>query len=187
MAAHHDQAVKEFEALLKEACGHAQSEIRMIRGNRPSVELLENIRVNYYDQQLTVKQLSSLSVKPPREIELHVWDKNAVAPVMKAIEDAKVGMTATNDGTLVRAFLPVLTDERRQELGKLVRKTAEAAKIQVRNHRDEMNKKLKAIEEKGEIGEDQFFTMKEAIQKIVDDSNGKIDAAVRDKIKEIEE
>lgn len=187
MAEYIENNLKEFEVSLKAVLERLREEFAAIRGNRPSVELLENIKVNYYDQLLTIKQMGSLSVKPPREIEIHIWDNDAVHPVMKAIEDAKTGLSVTSEGNLLRMFLPTLTDERRQELIKFAKKTAEAARIQIRSMRDEAIKKLKTAEEKKEIAEDNFFKAKEKIQRMVDETNQKIEAVLGDKVKEIEE
>lgn len=186
MAEYIENNLKEFEVLLKTALERLREEFAAIRGNRPSVELLENIKVNCYDRLLTIKQMGSLSVKPPREIEIHIWDNDAVHPVMKAIEDAKTGLSVTSEGNLLRIFLPTLTDERRQELIKLAKKTAEAARIQIRSMRDEAIKKLKTAEEKKEIAEDNFFKKKEKIQKMVDETNKTIETVLESKIKEVE-
>ncbi len=185
MAENIDNNIKEFEASLKAALERLREEFAAIRGNRPSVELLENIKVSYYGQMLTIKQVGSLSVRPPREIEIHIWDKDAVQPVAKAIEDAKTGLSVSSEGNLLRVFLPALTNERRQELIKFARKTAEAARIQVRSMRDEAIKKLKAAEEKKEIAEDNFFKAKEKIQKTIDEVNKNVESALEEKIQEI--
>ena len=187
MAIQLEQSLKEFEASLRAMLERAKEELAAIRGNRPSVELVENIKVNYYDQVLTIQQMGSLSVKPPREIEVHIWDKEAVHSVMKAIEDAKIGLSVTSEGNILRMFLPTLTSERRQEFTKLAKKAAEAARIQIRSMRDEAIKKLKIAEEKKEIAEDDFFKAKEKIQKTVDETNQKIETVLGSKIKEIEE
>lgn len=182
-----EKNIKEFDVSLKTGLERLKEEFGGIRGNRPSVELLENIKVNCYGQTLAIRQVGSLSVKPPREIEIHVWDKEAVHPAMKAIEDAKIGFSVTNDGNLIRVSLPMLTDERRRELIKLAGKIAEAAKIQIRSLRDEAIKELKTAEGKKEINEDGFFNAKEEIQKTVDETNRKIEAILEDKIKEVEQ
>lgn len=186
MAEYTENNIKEFEALLKTALGRLKEEFAAVRGNRPSVELLENIKVNCYDQLLTIKQIGSLSVKPPREIEIHIWDKDAVHPTVKAIEEAKTGLTVSSEGNLLRIFLPALTDERRQELIKFSKKTAEAARIQIRSMRDEIIKKLKTAEEKKEITEDNLFKAKGKIQKMVDEVNERVESALEEKIQEIE-
>ena len=91
-----------------------------VRGNRPSPVLVENLRVDYFGQSLSVKQLGSISINPPREIDINVWDKNAIPGVVKAIETA--GFSANFEGKIIRINLPPLNEERRQELVKIVKK-----------------------------------------------------------------
>lgn len=184
---HMEQHQKELEAALGVAVQKLQNEFRAIRSSRPSIQLVEDIPVVYYDEKLTIKQLGSLSVRPPRDIEIGVWDKNAVGPVVKAIQEANVGLSTAADGTVVRASLPPLTDERRAEFVKLVKKMAEETRIQVRGRRDEAIKKIKAAEEEKKLDEDQVFRGKEQIQKLIDETNRKIEAAVEGKLKELNE
>ncbi len=182
-----EKNLKELEMSLKGAIDAFREELQGVRSNRPSVDFLENIKVNCYDQMMTIKQLGSLSMRPPRDIEIQTWDKNTIQPIMKAIEDAKIGLSVSNDGNIVRASLPVLTDERRKELSKLAGKITETAKIRLRNQRDESIKKFKTAEEKKEATEDDFFQAKEKTQKFIDDANHKIEEMLENKIKEIEE
>lgn len=164
-----------------------RDEFGQIRSNRPSVELVENIRVNCYNQWLSIKQLASLSILPPRGIQISVWDKNVVGAVAKAIEEAKIGFSTSVDGNIVRATLSPLGDERRAELTKLAKKTAEEARIKVRNRRDESIKKIKLDEGEGLLTEDQAFRIKEEIQKEVDKFNDEIEKLLEAKLKEINE
>ncbi|MFA6354527.1 MAG: ribosome recycling factor [Candidatus Paceibacterota bacterium] len=182
-----EQIVKDLEGELSSSIGKLKEELSTIRSGRPSVEFVENIRVSCYGQEMTIKQLGSLSVIPPRTIQISVWDKASVGAVMKGIEDAKIGMSASNDGNLVRANLPVLTEERREEVSRMVKKMSEGVRIQVRNKRDEAMKKLKAAADDKEISEDQSFKFKEKIQKVVDENNGKIETMVGAKLEEIKE
>lgn len=182
-----EQYLKEIESALKLLLGKLQEELRAIRGNRPSLELIEDIKVNYYDQPLTIKQLGSISVVPPRGIQITVWDKAAVAPVMKAIDAAKAGLSVTNDGVNIIATLSPLGNERREELAKLVKKTSEFVRIQIRARRDEIIKKLKEAESDKKVGEDDVFKTKEKIQKHVDETNKKVEQMVESKLKELNE
>ncbi len=182
-----DKNLKELEISLKNSVDALKEELQGVRGNRPSVEILENIKVNCYDQMMSIKQLGSLNLRPPRDIELQVWDKDVIPPIMKAIEDANIGMNVSNDSSIIRASLPALTDERRKEISKLAGKIVETTKIRVRNQRDESNKKFKVAEDAGEITEDDLFEAKEKTQKLIDEANRKIDEMLESKIKEIEE
>lgn len=178
--------LEDFERGLAHIIQGLKEDLQSVRSNRPSVELLENIKVNYYDQWITVKQLGSLSVQPPRDVLITVWDKNALGAAMKAIEAAKIGYTVTNNDTVIRASLPPLTDERREELAKVVKKTIEQARIQVRGKRDEANKHVKAAEDAKEMSNDQSFTLKERIQKAVNAANTHIETVLQAKLQELD-
>jgi len=177
--------IKNLENALAEAMARLTGELQTVRSNRPSVGLIEDIKVDYYGQLLPVKQLGSLSLRPPRDIEINVWDKNAVSSVMKGIEGAKMGLSLRNDGNSIWVSLPPLTEERRAEFMKLAKKMVEASRIQVRGFRDEANKKIKALEEGKEIGEDELFKGKEKVQKMVDETNKKIEAELNSKLEEL--
>lgn len=182
-----EQFVKDLETELSGAVQKLKQELGQIRGNRPSPDLLQEIKVNLYDQTLSIRELGSLSILPPRTIQITVWDKNALGAVMNAINNAHLGLSTTNDGNNIRATLSALGDERREELMKLVKKTAEAARIQIRARRDETMKRLKDGESKKEITEDEAFRAKEKAQKTVDKINGEVEAAVGAKLTELGE
>jgi ribosome recycling factor len=182
-----ESILKELENHLNQTLERLRAELAAVRGNRPSVQLLEDIKVDYYGQTLSVKQLASLAIRPPRDIEVQVWDKGAVGAVAKAIESAKAGFSAANEGNVVRVSLPPLTSERRAELEKLVRKITENSRIAVRNERDEAVKKVKVAEGEGKMNEDDAFRAKEKIQKAVDKVNKDIEALLEGKLKELAE
>lgn len=163
---------------------HLLGELKAVRSNRPSVGMVEDVRVEAYGQTMEVKQLGSLSIRPPREIEVNVWDHSVIGAVAKAIENAKMGFSVAVDGTTVRVTLPPLTDERRAELTKMVRKMTEEARIAVRGERDEAIKELKL---QAGISEDQVFKSKAQIQKVVDAANEKIETALESKLQELGE
>lgn len=182
-----DTFLKELEAKLKESLDFLHGELQGVRSNRPSVGLVEDVRVEAYGQQLTVRELGSLSVRPPRDIEVSVWDPSILNPTAKAIESAKAGFSVSVSGTLIRITLPPLTDERRVELSKLVKKMVEASRITVRGHREDVNKKIRAAEDAGELSEDQAFKGRERVQKSVDAANQRIEAMLEAKIAELAE
>jgi len=176
-----DEITKDIEQKTKAIFDALRQEIVSIRTNRPTAKLVEDIKADYFGQQTPIKQLASISIVPPREIDISVWDKNALAPVVKAIESSNLGVTANVDGNLIRINLPPLTDERRKELTKLIKGIVEQSRIKIRAMRDEANKKTK------DAPEDQKFKLKEKIQDIVDKTNKEIEAMLAAKIKEIEE
>lgn len=184
IATHFDD---ELQKMLDGTVQHLADELASLRSNRPSVELVERITVNYYDQAMSIRQLGSLSIEPPRTVLIGLWDQNAVAPVVKAIQDAQVGLSVTNDGNTVRATMAELTSERREELAKTVKKTAEAARISIRTHRDDVMKKVRAAKDAKELTEDDEFSLKDALQKKVDAANKRVDELTDKKLASIAE
>ncbi len=180
-----EKFLRDFEGELKVGVNKLKEGLKAIRSNRPSVELIEGIKVNIYDQAMTIRELGSITLQPPRDVVISVWDKNAVGAVSKAIEDGKIGLSVSSDGNNIRASLPVLTDERKVELSKLVKKTVEEERIRVRTRRDEAMKKMKSARETKEINEDQEFKIKEKLQKVVEEANDGIEKALESKLKEI--
>lgn len=182
-----DKILEQLKAQLDRAVEAFHEELKKIRGDRPSIDLVENVKVSYYEEELPINQLGSLAVVPPREIQISAWDEKAVGPIMKAIENAKLGLSVSNNGNLIRAVFSSLTDERREELSKVAGKSAEEIRIRVRNHRDEAIKAIKSLEQKGEITEDDVFTSKESIQKTVDMTNKNIGDLLENKTQELKE
>ena len=182
-----DPLLKELESDLRTAVDKFKQEIQSVRSNRPSVGLIEDINVECYGQMMQVKAVGSLSIRPPRDIIVTPWDKSVIGAVAKGIESAKAGFSVTNDGISIIVSLPPLTDERRAELSKLVKKMAESSRIYVRSERDESIKKLKAAEDSSIATEDEVFRAKEKIQKSVDQANENIEANLNAKLKEIGE
>jgi ribosome recycling factor len=182
-----EQIVKDLEAALAGVTAKLKEEFGQIRGNKPSAEMVQNIRVSLYDQSLTIRELGSLSILPPRTIQITVWDPSAVVAIVKAIEAAHLGLTVANDGQNIRATLSSLGNERRDELMKLVGKMAEAARIQVRTRREDAMKKLKDAKTGAAITEDDEFKGREKIQKATEKANGEIESLVKGKTEELGE
>ena len=182
-----DQIIKDFETALAGVTSKLKTDIGAIRGNRPSADAIQNITLSLYDQTLSIRELGSLSVLPPRTIQITVWDKDAVNPIVKAIEAAHMGLTASNDGTTIRATVSALGDERRDELTKLVKKTAETARIQLRARRDDIMKRIKDGEVAKALTKDDVFKGKEKVQKVIDAANAEIEKLVDEKLNELGE
>ena len=164
-----------------------KQEFSGLRSNRPTPQLVEDIQVDYLGQMLKVKQLGSISVVPPREIQISVWDKNAVASLAKAIQDSSIKLNPSVDGKTVHLRMPPLTQERREELIKVVKGAAEKSKIKIRNFRDEANKRIVEAEVLKKINEDQKFKLKKQVQETTDGVNKEIEDLLNGKIKEISE
>lgn len=182
-----EQYTKDLEAALASVTGKLKQDLAEIRGNRPSPDMVQNIELSLYDQRLTIRELGSLSILPPRTIQIILWDKDAVLPVMKAIEAARLGLTTSNDGNIIRATLSPLGDERREEMMKLVKKMAEAARIQIRSRRDDAMKRIRDGENNKDLTKDDAFRAKEKMQKAVDKANGDVESALDAKMVELGE
>jgi len=182
-----DQIVKDLEANLSALTAKLKVEFGQIRGNRPSPDMIQDLKVNAYDQVLSIRELGSLSILPPRTIEINVWDTSVIPQVMKAIDDARMGLSTNTTGNVIRATLSPLGDERRDEMGKLIKKISEATRIQIRARRDDAMKKLKDAESSGIITEDDVFKGKEKIQKATDKGNGDVEFMVKGKLEELGE
>jgi ribosome recycling factor len=182
-----DQIVKDLETALTGVTAKLKQDFGQIRGNRPSPDMIQDLRINLYDQMLTIRELGSLGVLPPRTITITVWDPEAIPPIMKAIDEAHLGLSTNNDGNTIRATLSSLGDERREELGKLIKKLSEETRIQIRGRREDAVKRLKDSESKKEITEDDAYKGKEKIQKATDKANGEVEAMVNGKLQELGE
>ena len=172
--------LKELEQKFNTLALKLKDELSSVRTNRPTPKLVDSIKAEYAGQFLAVNQLGSISVEPPRSIIVTPWSTDSAPSIVKAIEAANIGVSAAQQGNVVRITLPELTEERRQELIKLVRKMAEETRIRMRIERDEVNKIINQEADKNEK-----FRAKEALQKLVDKFNQEVDEVVDTKIQEI--
>lgn len=179
--------VEEFKSEIEKVLSDLKRELAGIRTNRPSASLLEDLKVDYYGQVLPLKQIGSIGVTPPRELHVQVWDKEAVASVVKAIEASALGLTPNVEGNTIRIYLPELSEERRAEFVKHVNRIAEEHRIKIRHSRDEANKRIEKAFDQNELNEDQKFKCKEGVQKETDRVNEEIVKMVALKTKEINE
>ncbi len=175
--------LKQFAAELKLATEHLRGEFMGLRANRPSTRLVEDIKAEYFGQMTPLKQLGAIMIIPPMEMAVSVWDKSAVTEVVKAIEAANTGLSVSVNGTTVHLKMPILTDDRRQELIRLAKSMAEKDRIRIRSLRDDANKKSKTVEG----GEDAQFAYKEDVQKLTDAANGEVESILEAKIAELGE
>jgi ribosome recycling factor len=178
--------LRELELKTAETIKYFKNQLLGIRGGRANVKLVEDIPVEYLEQKLSVKQLGSISIGSPREIQILVWDKGSVTALIKAIESS-LNVGVNPEGNLIRINLPPLSEERRQELIKIVKEEAEEARIKIRFWRDEANKKISRGFEDKKITEDDKFKLKEKVQKIIDKTNEEIETILENKTKEIKE
>ena len=172
--------LKELEQKFNNLTLKFKDELSSLRTNRPTPKLVDSIKAEYAGNFLAINQLGSISIEPPRSIIITPWSTDSAPPIVKAIEAANIGVGAAQQGNIIRVTLPELTEERRQELIKLVRKMAEETRIRMRIERDEVNKIVNQEADKNEK-----FRAKEALQKLVDKFNQEVDKVVDTKIQEI--
>ena len=134
---------------------------------------------------MPVRQIGTVGVMPPREITIQVWDESVIPNVIKAIESAQLGFSSRNDGKIIRINLPELSEERRVELKKHVKKIEEEYRIRVRHARDEVNKQIQNACDDHTVSEDQKFTLKEKVQKHTEATNKKLETLCETKIQEL--
>lgn len=160
-------------------------ELASIRAGRASASLLDRVTVEYYGVPTPVNQLAGITVPEPRLLVIQPYDKSIVGEIEKAILKSDLGLNPTSDGSLIRIAIPQLTEERRKELVKVVKKESEEAKVAIRNIRRDANDDLKKLEKAGEITEDDLRGYSDDIQKLTDEHINKIDQITKDKEKEI--
>lgn len=154
---------------------------------RANASLLDKVTVDYYGAQTPLNQIASITVPEARMLIITPYDKTAIGDIEKAIQKSDLGITPTSDGNVIRIAIPALTEERRKELVKVVKKYSEEAKVAVRNVRRDANDDLKKLEKNGEITEDELRSSTENVQKLTDEYVAKIDDVTKDKEKEIME
>ncbi|MFH0933375.1 MAG: ribosome recycling factor [Nitrospirota bacterium] len=164
-----------------------KKEFASIRTGRASLALLDAIVVNYYGTSTPLQQLASLSIPESRQIAVQPWDPKIIPDIEKAIMKSDLGITPVNDGRIIRIHIPLLTEERRKQLVKIVKKMAEEAKIAIRNVRRDTNEELKKLEKEKHLSEDDVKRSQDEIQKITDSYITKVDEILAHKEKEIME
>ena len=164
-----------------------KNEFASIRTGRASLALLDGLFVNYYDTPTPLQQLASLSIPESRQIAIQPWDQKVIPDVEKAILKSDLGLTPMNDGKIIRINIPPLTEERRKQLVKTVRKKAEEAKVAIRNNRRDVNEELKKMEKEQHTSEDIVKKSQDEIQKLTDSFIVKVDDVLAHKEKEIME
>lgn len=164
-----------------------KKEFASVRTGRASLALLDGIMVNYYNVQTPLQQLATLSIPDSRQIAIQPWDQKIIPDIEKAILKSDLGLTPMNDGKIIRINIPPLTEERRKQLVKAVKKKAEEAKIAIRNIRRDTNEELKKLEKGKHLSEDEVKRLQDETQKITDSYIAKVDEILEHKEKEIME
>jgi ribosome recycling factor len=177
--------VKDVEGKMEKTLGALKTDLGKVRTGRASLALLDHIRVDYYGTPTPLQQVATLAVPEPRMITVQPWDTSVIGEIEKAILKSDLGLTPANDGKIIRISIPRLTEERRKELVKVVKKMAEGTKVAMRNIRRDANEGLKGMEKSKKISQDQLRQMMDRVQTATDRSIEKADAVLAAKEKEI--
>ena len=177
--------LEECEQRMAKAVESVSRELAGIRTGRASAALLDGIKVSAYGSAVPVKQMANIGIPDPKLIVLQPWDRSLLPELEKAILRSDLGLTPASDGNVIRLHVPPLTEERRKELAKLVRKLAEEGKIAIRNIRRESNEHLKSAEKDGSISEDDSRRAHKKTQDLTDSYSEQVDTILSRKEEEI--
>ena len=170
-----DEIFSNCKADLEKAYLHQQNEYLVIRAGRANPHILDRVMVEYYGVPTPIVQMATITVSEARILNISVWDVSQIKNVEKAISQSDIGITPTDDGRTIRLVFPQLTEERRKEIVKEVRKICEETKIAMRNVRRESMDMLKDMKKDGELSEDEFATSEKEVQKLIDKYTGMAD------------
>ncbi|MBS1105721.1 MAG: ribosome recycling factor [Deltaproteobacteria bacterium] len=185
MAVSLDQLISQAKEAMGHSLQHLKDDLRKVRTGRANPSLLDNIRVDYYGTPTPLNQMANLSAPEPRLIVISPYDKSALHAIEKAIQASDLGLTPNNDGKLVRIPIPPLTEQRRKELVKHVRKLAEHHKLGVRDARREALAALKQLENDGDLPADDRARSEKKVQSLTDDFVKQVDGQADQKEQEI--
>ena len=179
-----NEKLKEYNDKMQKSFDFLRDDLASIRAGRANPHVLDKIKVDYYGTPTPIQQVGNVSIPEARIIQIAPWDKTLIKDIEKALMASDLGITPSNDGAVIRLVFPELTEERRKQLTKDIRKKGEDAKVAVRNVRRDGNDALKKL--KGtEVSEDEIEDLNDELQKITDKFIKDIDAAVEEKNKEI--
>ncbi|EGQ2675206.1 ribosome recycling factor [Staphylococcus pseudintermedius] len=179
------EIIQDAKTRMKKSTENLSRELAQINAGRANSNLLAGVQVDYYGAPTPVQQLASINVPEARLLVVSPYDKTSLADIEKAIIAANLGVNPTSDGDVIRIMVPALTEERRKEIVKEVKRTGENAKVSIRNIRRDANDTLKRQEKDGDISEDELRNGSDEVQKITDSSIKEIDQLVADKEKDI--
>lgn len=177
--------IKEIEERMNKSINALESEFATIRAGRANPHILDRVMVDYYGVPTAIQQAANVSVPEARLIQIQPWDASLIKEIEKAIMIADLGVMPTNDGKVIRIIFPELTEDRRKELAKEVKKKGEEAKIAIRNIRRDANDKAKKLNKDNEISDDELSNIEADIQKITDKVTAEIEKMIDKKTDEI--
>lgn len=179
-----DERIQKYEDKMKKTLSGLEAELATIRAGRANPHILDKITVDYYGSPTPLQQVANVTVPEARMIQIQPWESSLIKGIEKAILTSDLGLNPSNDGKVIRLVFPELTEERRKELVKDVKKKGEASKVAVRNIRRDANDAFKKLT-KQDVSEDEVKELEEKMQKVTDKYIKEIDAAVEKKSKEI--
>ena len=179
-----DERLKSFEDKMNKSLDNLLSEFSSIRAGRANPHILDKLMVDYYGAPTPIQQVANVSVPEPRMIQIQPWEPAMVKEIEKAILTSDIGINPTNDGKMIRLVFPELTEERRKDLAKDVKKRGENAKVAIRNIRRDAIDHIKKLKDEG-LSEDAIKDLEDETQKLTDSFIKKIDSAIEDKSKEV--
>jgi ribosome recycling factor len=182
-----DLIFDELRDNMEKAINAYEKSLSKVRTGRASLSLLDGIKVDYYGVPTPLNQVATLSIPESRLIVISPWDNSIIGTIEKAIQKSDLGLMPANDGKVIRISIPLLTEERRKELAKVVKRIAEECKINLRNVRRDANDQLKTLKKDNDISEDDFYLYQEEVQEITDKYIKKTDGILAAKEKEIME
>lgn len=179
-----NEKLQVYDTKMQKTIGNLESELRSIRAGRANPHILDKLVVDYYGMPTPIQQVANVSVPEARMIQIQPWEKSMIKEIEKAIMVSDIGINPSNDGTVIRLVFPELTEDRRKELVKDVKKKGEAAKVAIRNIRRDGNDAFKKL--KGsDISEDEIKDLETQLQKTTDKYIAEVDKAVETKSKEV--
>lgn len=178
---------KEANERMDKSIESLKKEFGSIRTGRASLSLLDGIKIDYYGTPTQLAQVATLGIPESRQITIQPWEQKLIPEIEKAILKSDLGLTPGNDGKTIRINIPTLTEERRKQLVKVVKKDAEEAKVAIRNIRRDINEKIKKSEKEQHLSEDDIKRLQDEIQKLTDQHVAKVDDVLHHKEKEIME
>lgn len=177
--------IKEFEDKMKKSVEALEEEFSTIRAGRANPHILDKLKVDYYGTPTGLQQVANISVPEARMIQIQPWESSLIKEIEKAILTSDIGITPNNDGKVIRLVFPELTEDRRKELAKDVKKKGDNAKVAIRNVRRDANDAFKKQNKASEISDDELKNLEDEVQKLTDKYVNAIDKAIDDKTKEI--
>ena len=182
-----DDVMNQAKDKMTKTRDYYQKDMLTLRAGRANPQILDKIMVDYYGTQTPLKQMGNIMAPEPRLLTISLWDPKAISLVEKAIQKSDLGLNPSNDGKIIRLVVPELNEERRRELTKVVRKSAEEAKVAMRNTRRDAMEQIKKLKKDSQITEDDQRKAEDEMQKLTDSQIKEIDKIAAEKEKEIME